>query len=232
MVLRLALLNPNTNAATTAHMAGIVEALVPDTIRVEGHTMHLGPSIVTDAAALASAARQIETVGQSLAADGVDALLVAGFGDPGLACLRETLDIPVTGIAEAGMAEAAALGRFSIITTTPRLEQNIRALVDRYGHSAELASLRITPGIAEQVMADAEGLQSALVSLARACAADGAASVLLGGGPLARAAEAVTGAIDLAVIEPVAAGARLAARRLAARHALASSFPTRKRTHP
>lgn len=214
MTLRLAVLNPNTNATTTAHMAGIVRDLMPAGVRVEGHSMPLGPAIVTDEAALAAAARQIETVGKTLASDGVDAILIAGFGDPGLPALRRALAIPVTGIAEAGMAEAAARGRFSIITTTPDLHASILSLVDAYGHSAALASLRITPGVAEQVMADPEGLSRALIALARDCAADGAASVLIGGGPLARAARAVSSGIDLPVIEPVAAGARLALRRL------------------
>jgi allantoin racemase len=217
MVRRLALLNPNTNAATTAHMLGIAQALAPADVVVEGHTMVLGPAIVTDEVALAAAARQIETVGKSLARDGVDGILIAGFGDPGLQALRETLSIPVTGIAEAGMTAAAALGRFSIITTTPDLQRSILALVDRYGFRSELASLRITPGVAEQVMADPETLKQALVNLARACVLDGSVSVLIGGGPLARAARAVSDAIDLTVIEPVAAGARLALERMDAR---------------
>lgn len=214
MNLRLAVLNPNTNAATTAHMVGIVRALVPSGVCVEGHSMSLGPAIVTDEAALAAAARQIETVGRTLASDGVAAILIAGFGDPGLRNLRHALTIPITGIAEAGMAEAARRGRFSIITTTPDLQRSILSLVDAYGHKAALASLRITPGIAEQVMADPDGLQRALVAIARDCAADGAGSVLIGGGPLAHAARAVSDAIDLPVIEPVAAGARLVLQRL------------------
>jgi Asp/Glu/hydantoin racemase len=50
--------------------------------------MVLGPAIVTDETALAAAARQIETIGRSLARDGVDGILIAGFGDPGLQALR------------------------------------------------------------------------------------------------------------------------------------------------
>lgn len=217
MVRRLALLNPNTNPATTAHMLGIAQALAPADVVVEGHTMVLGPAIVTDEVALSAAARQIETVGKSLARDGVDGIMIAGFGDPGLQALRESLTIPVTGIAEAGMTAAAALGRFSIITTTPQLQRSILALVDLYGFRAELASLRITPGVAEHIMADPEGLKRALVALARSCVLDGAMSVVIGGGPLARAARAVSDAIDLTVVEPVAAGARLACQRMAPR---------------
>lgn len=223
MTLRLAVLNPNTNAATTSHMVGIVRSLVPEGVVVEGHSMPLGPAIVTDETALAAAARQIETVGLALANDGVAAILIAGFGDPGLQRLRSMVSIPVTGIAEAGMAEAASRGRFSIITTTPDLERSILSLVETYGHSEALASLRITPGRAEKVMADLDGLQQALVAIARACAADGAASVVIGGGPLARAARGVSDAIDLPVVEPVAAGTRLSLERLGLGHPVDSS---------
>jgi allantoin racemase len=211
---RLAVLNPNTNTATTAHMAGIVRALAPAGISVEGYTMEHGPAIVTDAVALAASAQQIVQVAHRLAREGVDAILISGFGDPALKELRATLPIPVTGIAEAGMAAAAALGPFSIITTTPDLEESIRSMATGYGHAGALVSLRITPGVAEKVMADPDNLQRALIEIAQHCARDGALSVLIGGGPLAQAARAVSDAIDLVVIEPVAAGARLAFARM------------------
>lgn len=207
--LRLALLNPNTNADTTRMMLGIARALAPPDVHIEGHTMLLGPKVVTDEAALARAAAQIVTMGRTLAADGVAGILIAGFGDPGLLALRERLAVPVTGIAEAGMAEAAAGGRrFSIITTTPDLRQSILGMVAAYGHAGHFASLQITPGPAEQVMATPEGIQRALVALAQDCAHDGAQAVLIGGGPLAVAARAVADAIPLPVVEPVAAGVR------------------------
>jgi allantoin racemase len=77
-------------------------------------------------------------------------------------------------------------------------------------------------------MADPDGLKRALVALARDCAADGAASVVIGGGPLARAARAVSDAISMPVIEPVAAGARLTLARLG----LCNSPSTQKRCLP
>lgn len=76
--------------------------------------MTLGPMIIADDRALAAAAHQIEIVGRSLARDGVEGILISGFGDPGLCELRDRLDIAVVGIAEAGMAEAARYGRFPL----------------------------------------------------------------------------------------------------------------------
>lgn len=206
---RIALLNPNTNTATTALMTGIAQALCPPNVEVQGHTMMLGPSIITNEAALEAAGKQVVTVGVGLARAGVDALIVSAFGDPGLLELRDRVDIPVTGIAEAGMAEAARDGRrFSIITTTPDLEASIRSKVALYGHDDHLASLRISEGDAFAVMSDEARMSAALIAIARKCEADGAEALLLGGGPLARAATAVADAIPLPIVEPVSAGLR------------------------
>lgn len=205
---RLALINPNTNLATTEMMAAIAQANVGPDIKVEGHTAVLGPTIITDETALTAAARQVETLGQSLARDGVDGLLISGFGDPGLGALRARLSIPVVGIAEAGMAAAAAHGDFAIITTTPDLRHAILDQVRRYGHEPRLAALLISTGGAEVDMASPEAMTRALADLAGRCEAKGARAVLIGGGPLARVAHAVRSASAIPVIEPVAAGAQ------------------------
>ncbi|WP_172330405.1 aspartate/glutamate racemase family protein [Mangrovicoccus sp. HB161399] len=219
MTLRLALLNPNTNAATTAMMAAIAAANVPPGIRVEGHTMALGPPVITEEKALAEAGGQVVAVGRSLAADGAAGLLVAAFGDPGLGRLRARACIPVTGLAEAGMAEAARHGRFSIITTTPALRGSILGKVRAYGHEGQLVSLRISAGDVAETMSSPARMAEALAALARDCAREGAQAVLVGGGPLASAVPAVAASCPLPVIEPVAAGTR----RLAALMAGATS---------
>ena len=48
----------------------------------------------------------------------------------------------------------------------------------------------------------------------RAVAEDGAQAIVIGGGPLALAARAIEHDVGVPLIEPVSAGARLAARRL------------------
>jgi Asp/Glu/hydantoin racemase len=211
---RLAILNPNTNKATTELMVNIAQALVPNNIKVEGHTMLLGPKVVTDEAELAASARQIIQIGSALASDGVDAILIAGFGDPGLSELIDCVNIPVTGIAEAGMAAAALMGTFSIVTTTPDLRRSIESMVKKYGHAEHFKALHITPGSVEATMASQQTMQEALVSVALKCAREGAQSVLIGGGPLAAASRAVAESIPLPVVEPVAAGVRLSLSRL------------------
>ncbi|WP_239519851.1 aspartate/glutamate racemase family protein, partial [Stenotrophomonas maltophilia] len=66
---------------------------------------------------------------------GLNGVIVSAFGAPALQNLRQHMTVPVTGIAEAGMAEAAAGGRrFAVVTTTPNLVTSIAGLAERYGH--------------------------------------------------------------------------------------------------
>jgi len=212
---RLCLLNPNANAATTAMMTAIANEAAQGQALFVGQTMASGPSIITDEQALEAAGPQIVAAGRAAAASGCAGILISGFGDPGLEALRRAIAIPVTGIAEASMAVASAGGRrFSVVTTTPNLMAAITRTAERYGCLDALASLRITPGDAEETMSDPEALARALLALCHdAVAIDGAQAIIIGGGPLAIAARTIAHDIPVPLIEPVDAGAALALRR-------------------
>lgn len=212
----LAVINPNTDPTITAFMADIVAATVGDGIRVEGRTAASGPLIVTNEEALSGAIDEVLREGRAAVAAGAAAILVSGFGDPGVLALRQYVAIPVTGIAEASMAEAASDGRrFSIVTTTPLLKDAITGFAAEHGYGRQLAAVRITPGDAETTMADHDRLASALLALCRrTIAEDGAEAIIIGGGPLALAARAIESDVAVPLIEPVRAGARLAASRM------------------
>lgn len=217
MTKTIALLNPNTSTATTQLMTRICNGVAAGRAAFEGHTMVMGPPVVADEKALFAAGSQIITIGENLAAHGVSGLLIAGFGDPGLAALRLRVDIPVTGIAEAGIAEAAkANRRFSIITTTPDLCKAIHRKVEESHALGCLASLRVTTGDFEETMGNIEKMSAALLALANQCIEDdGAEAILIGGGPLAPAAHRIAQEISVPIVEPVKAGAMLALDRCA-----------------
>jgi Asp/Glu/hydantoin racemase len=173
----------------------------------------VGAPLITEPGTLAVAAEAVVALAPQLA--GADAVIVAAFGDPGLDALRELLPCPVTGIAEAGMAEAGAGGRrFAVATTTPDLRDSIAATAARYGHGA-FAGTWTTRGDPTALMADAEALVRALGAACRAAVAEGGAeAVVIGGGPLARAARALAATLPVPLIEPVPAAVRLSLARL------------------
>jgi len=202
---RLALINPNTNAVTTAAMVGIARAADPG-ITVEGMTAPFGVPLITTPEQLAQAGMAVEAVCASLPAGAVDACIIAAFGDPGLDAARERLGVPVTGLAEAGLLAAAEHGRFSVVTTTPALVAAIEGLAARYGCAQALASIRLTAGDPAETMRDPARLIEALHQACReAMEKDGARAIVIGGGPLAAAARALSAQLSVPVIEPIPA---------------------------
>ena len=211
--MRIVLVNPNTSAATTAAMVAIAQETAAGHAEVEGMTAPIGAPLITEPGALAVAAEAVIALAPALA--GADAVIVAAFGDPGLDALRSLLSCPVTGIAEAGMAEAGAGGRrFAVATTTPGLRDMIAATAARHGHGA-FAGTWTTPGDPAALTADADALVRALATACRAAIAEGGAeAVVIGGGPLACAARALAGTLPVPLVEPVPAAVRLSLVRM------------------
>lgn len=209
--MRLTLVNPNTSRAATEDMVAIAAQAAGAPVR--GVTARFGAALIADPETLAVAARAVEALASDLA--GADAVIVAAFGDPGLAALRARLACPVTGIAEAGMAEAAAHApRFAVVTTTPALGPSIAANARALGH-ARFVGTFVTPGDPTAVMADPASLVAALeAACLRAIEDGGADAIVIGGGPLAVAARALAGRLPVPLVEPVPAAVRLSRVRL------------------
>ncbi|MEV0117813.1 aspartate/glutamate racemase family protein [Streptomyces sp. NPDC050844] len=218
----VALINPNTSRAATAMMAGIARRTLrpEDGFEVRGVTVAEGPSmLVTEDLLRASGPQVVAAARRTLAGpDGerVAALVVSAFGDPGVEQLRAEARIPVVGIAEAAMAEAASGGRrFGIATTTPGLAGAIAARVEQLGHSARYTGIRLTPGDPRELAAAPELMRERLGEAVEACVADdGAEAVIIGGGPLGEAAEALQGRFAVPVIGPIPAACRMLVARL------------------
>lgn len=211
---RITLINPNTNTTTTRLMADIAQAAAPPGISVTGATVAHGPPLITDEAGLANAADAVLALLDSID-DSADGYIISAFGDPGLDAARQRLHVPVAGIAEAGMVEAAAGGRrFGVATTLPGLEAAIAKRAEAYGVAAQFVSTQLTDGDASYNMADPARLADALEGAIRRCVDDGAEAVVIGGGPLAQAAKTLAPRMPIPLIEPVPAAVRAIVRAL------------------
>jgi allantoin racemase len=139
-----------------------------------------------------------------------DAIVVAAFGDPGLTALREVMPIPVTGLTEAALASAHLLGhRISIIAISQRIQAWYREVVDAYGFTSRLASIRAL----DRPLASIGGVQGehaqALKALAeRAVDEDGAEVIVLAGAPLAGLARSLKGQLPVPVVDGVSSAVR------------------------
>lgn len=212
---RIALLNPNTSESFTALMVARARAVLPPGVEVQGLTVRTGQGFLATPEALAEAAQAVEAFAPDLVGQGFDAIIIAGFGDPGLQALRRCIELPITGLGEAGIAEAAAGGlRYAIVTVTPHLHDSLTASAHAAAPPQQLTSIRYTTGPLASVMADATSLEDALLEACRdAVALDGAQAIVIGGGPLAQAAANIACELQVRVVDPVSAALRLACRR-------------------
>lgn len=141
-----------------------------------------------------------------------DAVVLACFGDPGLAALKEISDVPVVGMADASILQACALGkRFSIVTGGERWKEMLEEFVASHGLSARLASVRTVAPTGADI---ARNPKAAMALLAKGCTAcareDGADVVILGGAGLAGLAAKLKGKVDVPLLDGVAAAISMA----------------------
>jgi allantoin racemase len=148
-----------------------------------------------------------------------DAIVVAAFGDPGLAGLREVSPVPVTGMTEAALASAHLLGhRFSIIAISQRIQAWYRETVESYGFVDRLASIRALDRPLSSIGGVQEEHAQALKALAeRAVREDGAEVIVLAGAPLAGLARSLEGQLPVPVVDGVSSAVRHAQSLVALR---------------
>ena len=214
---RILLLNPNTNGATTDAMCALARA-VASGVRIEGRTAPIGVPMITMPAELEVAAEVVAAMAGTIAASPPDALVIGAFGDPGLAQAAARLSCPVIGIGEAAMREAALHGRtFAVVTVTPALVGSIAGMADRLGLSAQFRGVTLTEGQTAAVMANEATLHAALEAACRKALSGGGIDVLvIGGGPLGGAAQALASRFSVPLVNPVAAATRRALALMAA----------------
>ena len=208
---RILLVNPNTNAATTASMLAIAREAAAGLLQIEAMTAPEGVPMITDALALQQASQVLTGQIPELRSQNWDGVITAAYGDPALQALREGLDCPVTGIGEASMLEAAGYGAFAVVTTTPELAGSITAMAGWLGLGSLFGGVYLTRGDAVAVTDDpallVERLEEACLRAVHE-AGGGLASVIIGGGPLAVAARVLVERVPVRLIEPVPAAIR------------------------
>jgi Asp/Glu/hydantoin racemase len=142
-------------------------------------------------------------------------ILIACFGDPGLLALRESTDLPITGLAEAAFMEAAKFGRFAIVTGGARWKPMLERHAHMLGFDAALAGIHTVQPSGLQLAQDPEAAKILLAEACKTALRDfNAQAVILGGAGLAGMAASIQSQVDAPIIDSVLAGVRLAVKRL------------------
>ncbi len=226
--MRILLANPNaTEAITEACLALARRAASPGT-EVVGWTNRQGPPVIDSFYRDYLAGRPL-VEGLAAVLPRPDAVVLAGFGNYGTAAVKEVLEVPVVGIAEAAFAIAMPLcHRFAVVTTAPRMIPYTEELVELAGCAARCSAVRaVALGPVDAAPTPADRVVAELAAVVRQVQEEaGAELVVLGGTRLSPYAAALSRRAPVPIVEPVACGVQMAEAllRLGLRQSRAGKF--------
>ena len=208
--IRIRVVNPNTTRAMTDLVGRSARVVAGPEVHVEAVQPTTGPASIESHYEEALAALGVLEQVRLGETEGVDAYVVACFGDPGLDAAREVAAGPVLGIAEAAFHAASMVARrFTVVTTLGRTVGRARELLDRYGftdacagvHACEIPVLDIeAPGALDRVTAACRA----------AVEADDVDAVVLGCAGMAAYTARISDALGVPVVDGVTAATSFA----------------------
>lgn len=141
-----------------------------------------------------------------------DAVVLAGFGEPGRDALQELIEQPVVDICEASAHAALMIGRAYAVVTT--LQRSVPPIEDRLrlaGLADRCVAVRASGMSTLEVDRDPEAAARAIVAEARiAVERDHAEVICLGCGGMAGLEEAITSELGVPVVDGVGAAVKMA----------------------
>ncbi len=222
----LLLINPNTTQSMTDLVLKHARQFASKGTKLRAITGAFGPRYVASRVGYAIAGHAaIDALANDRGRK--DAVVLACFGDPGAAALKEVSKVPVIGMAEASILQASALAnRFSIVTGGVRWKPMLEEFVASHGLAGRLASVRTVAPTGADI---ARNPKAALALLAQGCTAcareDGADIVILGGAGLVGLAAQLRTAVDIPLLDGLACAISLAEALAGQRAGRVGSMP-------
>lgn len=207
------IINPNTTASMTQAIHRAAERQASTGVCLSASQPESGPvSIESHFDEVVSAVGVAQEVLKGEREGGIDAYIVACFGDPGLLAARELTRAPVIGIAEAAFHLATLIStRFSIVTTLSRTGIIAEHLLEQYGFRHHCRRIRA----AEIPVLDLEhhpdaAFKRIVEECCRARDEDDIGAIVLGCGGMANLTQEISREVGIPVVEGVSAALKLA----------------------
>lgn len=209
---RVLIINPNTNSRITTLLGTHARAFVGTEGVIRAVTARFGaPYIACEASYAVAGHATLDAWAAARAGEqpAPDVILIGCFGDPGLLALRESSQVPVTGLAEASFVEASGQGPFAIVTGGQRWKPMLERLAQTLGYSQVLAGIHTVTPSGAQLAENPVAARALLINACREAASNfKAKTVILGGAGLAGLAANIQGEVDVPLIDSVLAGTR------------------------
>ncbi len=215
--MQIRIINPNTTAAFTERVRASAARIAAPGTAVSAAQPARGAAAVESHAEEALGALGVMAAVEAGERDGVDAYVVACFGDTGVHAARELARGPVVGMSEAALYAAAALApAFSVVTLPRRTRAHaLRVLAETgLGHRCTVRAVDVAVLDLED---EAEAVLPALLAESRlALDRDGAEAIVLGCAGLSELVAPLEEALGVPVVDGVLAGLKMAEGLVAA----------------
>ena len=208
---RILFINPNTSGSITDLAAEAARRAAPPGIELMPVTGRFGARYIASRAAYAIAGHAAL---DAYAAHGLgcDAVLLACFGDPGLDALKEIASVPVTGLAEASLQQAAGRAeKFAIVTGGERWGPMLEEFAAARGFASRLLAVKTVAPSGADIAKNPGPALALLAGACREAASEGAGAVILGGAGLAGLAAKLQSEAPVPLICSIEAGIAAAA---------------------
>ena len=209
--MRILVVNPNTNESVTQAVGKVAQACAAPGTEIVAIKPRWGPESIEgyfDGYLSAVAVLDRLVTWQ----EPFDAVIIAGFGEPGREAAQQVLSVPVFDIAESAAHMACLLGRsYSIVTSVDRTVPQITDRLRLAGLADRCASVRATGIPVLGLQDDLAAASAAAIAEGRAAiAVDRAEVICLGCAAFAGLGEQVSDALGVPVVDGVAAAVKFA----------------------
>lgn len=209
--MRLLVINPNTSRGVTAR----IDAAAQDAALPGDHFTTLcpayGPELIVTQADADHAKRAVVDTARSYSAP-LEGIVLASFGNTGATEVRALRpDIPVIGIAQAAFCAVRSFeGPFGIVTFGKALVPGLQAETANEGLQEALLGISYVPGtdIGDPATVQ-QRYHTELAALCKEMQNRGAASIVMGGGPLAGLASQLSSEVSIPLIDGTQAAIEL-----------------------
>ncbi len=157
--MKFLVINPNTSEFVTERAVTAARAATTGDAVIDGVTGTFGAPIINSEADLAIGAYSaLELAAHH--AHGYEAIGLAVSFDCGLQAIREIVDVPVVGLAEASVREALKLGgRFAVVSFAKRTQPLYLKLMRQYADPSRIAAVECLPALPASVLKDSNALK-------------------------------------------------------------------------
>lgn len=204
--MRIKVINPNTTPSMTELIGAAARAVAGPGVVIDAVNPSHGPvSIECHYDEVMACLGLLDEVRKG-EAQGVDAYVIACFGDPGLDAAREIARGPVLGIAEAAMRAASFLATgFSVVTTLSRTVVIAEHLVAKYGVGSHCRAVRACDiAVLELENPNSDAYGKILEECRHALAEDRCGAIVLGCAGMADLCDRLSRELGVPVIDGVA----------------------------